>query len=642
MCKATEIEVVPTDEEAKAARKAEKRAAKEAAVAEVEATETAALDAEKAARRAARKAAKEAIAGSEEVIEEDVDEETAALAKAERKAAKKEAKRKAALEAEDISEPMDEEPVASSGAKRKDRDEAPSDSTTASASDKKRKDADGSGIATKEVGAKAFRDMHQIVVESSCPAPVETFDAARPILGPTLTQALLAQGYAAPTPIQAQGWPVALSGRDVVAVAKTGSGKTVGFLLPALLRIAERGPQPARSGWVGPQPARPSILVLAPTRELVQQIAAEAEKFAHVVKARVVTLFGGVPKGDQVREAKRGADIVIATPGRLLDLAAGAPEWGLPPAITLEDVSYLVLDEADRMLDMGFEPDIRKITESCKPSGKPEEGGGAPGPQGGSKRQTLFFTATWPKTVQRTAASLTSNDAVQVRIGQGAGGDKLTANKMVTQTVLMLQSHEKNAKLHEILKDNLGPGETAIVFGGQKRTCDDLTWEIDRNNSYGFKPWCNAMHSGREQWERDETLAKFRTLTAGNGDERGILVATDVAARGLDIPGVALVIVYDFGKSKDSDGASVESYVHRIGRTGRAGKTGRAWAFFTSEDSGACELVELLEGAGQVYPPELKALGDAEWYKNMEKWNKKNRYRKGRGGGKSFGGRGSF
>jgi len=402
-------------------------------------------------------------------------------------------------------------------------------------------------------------------------------------------------------------------------------------------RIAERGPQPRRSGF-NRNPANPSVLVIAPTRELVQQIAIEADKFACAVCARVVVMYGGVPKGDQVREAKQGADIVIATPGRLLDLSDGAIERGMPPAVSLENVNYLVLDEADRMLDMGFEPDIRKIAEKCKPSGKSEEGGGATGPLAGTKRQTLFFTATWPKEVQRTARSLTSREAVNISIGQGADGDKLSANPMVKQTVFMLHFHEKPAKLHEIIKTELGPGQTCLVFAGQKHTCDTLEYDIKNNRDYGFKPWCRVIHSGREQWAREEALNQFRSLTADKGEQRAILVATDVAARGLDIPGVAMVIVYDFGKSKLGDGASVESYVHRIGRTGRAGKSGKAFAFFTDEDSGATQLVEVLEGAGQTVPQALKSLGDAEWYKNMEKENKKNWYRnRGKGFGKSKG-----
>lgn len=622
-------EVEQTEEEQKLAMKAAKKAARSAAAgeAEAEALQPTESEEEKAARKAAKKAAKVAAAQAE--VAEAAEEEQ----KAARKAAKKAAREAAA--AADAT--MEQVPAVKAEAGTKRERDADSDSTAASIADqKRRKDAEGGSVATKVLGSVEFRKAHQIVADKACPDPFETFDAATPVFGSNLTKALLAQGYAAPTPIQAQGWPIALQGHDMVAVAKTGSGKTCGFLLPALARIAERGAQPRNSGFRR-APASPTCLVIAPTRELVQQIAVEADKFARAAGARVVVLYGGVPKGEQVREAMTGADIIIATPGRLLDLSDGARERGFAPAVTMENVSYLVLDEADRMLDMGFEPDIRKIVDQCKPSGKAEEGGGASGPLAGTKRQTLFFTATWPKGVQRTARSLTSSDAVGISIGQGSDGDKLSANPMVKQTVLMLSRHEKPSKLHEVIKAELGPGQTCLVFAAQKNVCDTLEWEINSNRDYGFTPWCKVIHSGREQWAREEALNQFRQVTAATGDQRAILVATDVAARGLDIPGVAMVVVYDFGKSKNGDGQSVESYVHRIGRTGRAGKSGKAWAFFTSEDSGASQFVELLEGAGQEVPAPLKMLGDSEWYKNMERENKKNYYRGGKSKGKGKG-----
>lgn len=618
-----------------AAQEASKMSASLAAEAEADASEAVTKElAEKAARKAAKKAARLAEAAEAERME--------AEQKAARKAAKKAAKAAALAGASTEADAEQADAVKPAVKRSRNAEGSDTDSTTASASQKRRKNADGGSVATKLLGSVAYRKAHQIVVDSACPEPMETFDAAASALGPVLTKALLAQNYAAPTPIQAQGWPVALSGQDVVAVAKTGSGKTCGFLLPALARIAERGPE-RRSGFKR-GPAKPSVLVVAPTRELVQQIAGEAEKFASVVRARVVVLYGGVSKGEQVREAQQGADIVIATPGRLLDLAAGQPERGLEPTVTMENVSYLVLDEADKMLDMGFEPDIRKIAEQCKPSGKPEEGFGASGTLAGTKRQTLFFTATWPKAVQRTARSLTSGDALGVSIGQGADGDKLSANPMIKQTVLMIKPDEKATKVHEIIKQELGPGQTCVIFAKMKKTCDILEKEIKRNPlGYGFKPWCRVIHSDREQWERDETLNEFRTLTAGDSQQRGILVATDVAARGLDIPGVAMVVVYDFGRSANGDDGSVESYVHRIGRTGRAGKAGKAFAFFTEEDNGASQLIELLQGAGQEVPAALKALADAEWYKQMEANNKKDWYRRGGKGGKSKGkGKGKF
>eukprot|EP00448_Togula_jolla_P012623 CAMPEP_0170616762 /NCGR_PEP_ID=MMETSP0224-20130122/26041_1 /TAXON_ID=285029 /ORGANISM="Togula jolla, Strain CCCM 725" /LENGTH=634 /DNA_ID=CAMNT_0010942577 /DNA_START=31 /DNA_END=1935 /DNA_ORIENTATION=+ len=480
------------------------------------------------------------------------------------------------------------------------------------------------------LGATKFREMHQIIVESGCPPPLESFDAAVPHLGKALVKSLRAQGYTAPTPIQAQAWPIALEGRDMIGVAKTGSGKTCGFLMPPLARIAERGPLPPP----GFSPARPSVLVLAPTRELAQQIAAEGAKFAPVVSARVVAVFGGMPKHAQVREVKQGCDILIATPGRLLDLCEGSGTRNGKPSITLGCVSYLVLDEADKMLDMGFEEDIRKVVAMCPETGKPEEGGGATGYLASSMRQTLFFTATWPKTVQGIAASLTSADALQVRIGQGAGGDRLTANANITQVVHVIPESQKKAKLKEVLKE-LQAGETAIVFTGMKTTCDDLTWELQRS---GLNLWCKTIHSGKDQWDRDETLATFRTLTSEGGPKPAVLVATDVAARGLDIPGVALVVIFDFGRSlHSSNNGGVESYVHRIGRTGRAGRPGRAVTLFTSEDRGAEKFAEILRTAKQTVPEALLELGAAEKDERWERNTKKKGYKPPKGKGKGKG-----
>lgn len=496
------------------------------------------------------------------------------------------------------------------GEKRK----AGSGDLRSSADAKQRRPAEGKAIATNELGSAAFRKLHEILVDASCPAPFETFDTAAREFGAALAKALTAQGYVAPSPIQAQSWPIALAGQDIVAVAKTGSGKTCGFLLPALARIAKRGPAPTPkyvSRWSSEEFARPSVLVVAPTRELALQIAGEAEKFAPAVRARVVSLYGGTAKGPQIGELKKGADIVIATPGRLNDFCAGDPNRGFSPSISLESVTYLVLDEADRMLDMGFEPDIRKIVARCPETGAPEEGGGAGGSRGGSKRQTLFFTATWPKKVQAVAATFTSKSAVQVRIGQGAGGDKLTLNKSVTQEVVMCEFKQKVGKLQDYLKQSLAPSEAALVFASTKGACDFLGQKM--KEAAAFKGmWCRVIHGDKEQWEREETLGEFRAKVAGG--QQAVLIATDVAARGLDISGISLVVVYDFSIPRHPPSAAVESFVHRVGRTGRAGKTGRALTLWSSEDEKAApEFVRLLEEAGQKVPKELKDI--AAWAK---------------------------
>lgn len=339
--------------------------------------------------------------------------------------------------------------------------------------------------------------------------------------------------------------------------------------------------------------------------------------------------------------------MVIATPGRLVDFCKGDPSKDIPATITLADVSYLVLDEADRMLDMGFEPDIRKIVEGCQKVGTQEE------VLAGKARQTLFFTATWPVGVQRIAAKFTNGKAMQVRIGQGASGNELTANSSVTQTVIVLEENEKFEKLKHIIATEMQGNETAIVFAMRKATCDVLQNDLLRatiptkrsGRDMPLLAWCRAIHGDREQWERDQSLTAFRAMSTPDAKQLGrkaVLVATDVASRGLDIPGVSLIVVYDFGGEADRPG--VESYVHRIGRTGRAGKLGRSFTLFTTEDAGAAPFVELLKGAGQEIPSDLEALAKKDAERVVHKKAKggkggksKGAGKNGKGGGKSKG-----
>merc|ERR1719401_472430 len=201
-----------------------------------------------------------------------------------------------------------------------------------------------------------------------------------------------------------------------------------------------------------------------------------------------------------------------------------------------------------------------------------------------------------------------------------------------------MREEDKIRKLKEVIADELGPGETAIVFAAMKDGCDQLVRELQ---SAGLGIWCRTIHSGKEQWDRDAALAKFRSLTTGDAKgTRGVLVATDVASRGLDIPGVSLVVVYDFGRAlHSSQNGGVEAYVHRIGRTGRAGKKGRAVTFFTAQDQGACELIELLRGAGQEVPAALEELAGSESNERWVRDSKKSWYKRGRGG-KGGGGKG--
>nr|VDD26941.1 unnamed protein product [Brassica rapa] len=394
---------------------------------------------------------------------------------------------------------------------------------------------------------------------------------------------VLSAGFSAPTPIQAQSWPIAMQGRDIVAIAKTGSGKTLGYLIPAFMHL-QRIRNDSRMG--------PTILVLSPTRELATQIQDEAVKFGRSSRISCTCLYGGAPKGPQLRDLERGADIVVATPGRLNDILEMR-------RISLRQVSYLVLDEADRMLDMGFEPQIRKIVKEIP-----------------TKRQTLMYTATWPKGVRKIAADLLVNPA-QVNIGNV---DELVANKSITQHIEVVATMEKQRRLEQILRSQ-EPGSKVIIFCSTKRMCDQLTRNITRQ--FGAA----AIHGDKSQPERDSVLNQFRS------GRTPVLVATDVAARGLDVKDIRAVINYDFPNG-------VEDYVHRIGRTGRAGATGQAFTFFGDQDSKhASDLIKILEGADQKVPPQIREM--AARGGGMNKFSRWGPPSGGRGRDSGYGGRGS-
>lgn len=475
---------------------------------------------------------------------------------------------------------------------------------------KKKRDQDQSSINVVVVGAAAYRKAHEIVLDGGeCPDPLESFDIARKLLGDPLMDVMDAQGFFFPTPIQAQAWPIVLQGKDLIAVAETGSGKTLAFLLPAFKRIGERGPapRPKKLEEFGHEAARPSSLVVVPTRELAQQIANEAKKFSGVVKARCGVVFGGVDRSLHRRFMIRGCDVLIATPGRLLELCSvdeNRPD--ILPSVSLADVTYFVLDEADRLLYMGFVPDVRKIVAQC-PASAVES---ANTNDASTARQTLFFTATWPKSVRDVAASFTRRGAVHLSISQGKSGKRLTANANVKQTVLVLAEEDKQPTLVRTLQRKLKASQTAIVFVTRKVVVDSIVRLLQRA---GLNMWCRGIHKDKTQQERDETMNKFRrVVTDASHWDRGVLVATDVASRGLDIPDVSLIIIYDFGRSLISQSEGVEAYVHRIGRTGRAGNVGRAITFFTERDLGAAQLADVLRQSEQEVPATLQELAETE------------------------------
>ncbi|KAG9449875.1 hypothetical protein H6P81_009840 [Aristolochia fimbriata] len=408
--------------------------------------------------------------------------------------------------------------------------------------------ADGGSASSVE----AYCRQHEISVSGDdVPAPFMTFESTG--FSSEILREVHHAGFSAPTPIQAQTWPIALRSRDIVAIAKTGSGKTLGYLIPAFIHLKRL----RSNNQMGP-----SVLVLSPTRELATQIQDEAVKFGRSSRISCTCLYGGAPKGPQLRDLDRGVDIVVATPGRLNDILEMR-------RISLRQVSYLVLDEADRMLDMGFEPQIRKIVKEIP-----------------TRRQTLMYTATWPKEVRKIAADLLVNP-VQVNIGNI---DELVANKSITQHIEIITPMEKQRRLEQILR-SLETGSKVIIFCSTKRMCDQLARALTR--SFGAA----AIHGDKSQGERDYVLSQFRT------GRSPVLVATDVAARGLDIKDIRVVINYDFP-------TGIEDYVHRIGRTGRAGATGLAHTFFCEQDAKyASDLIKVLEGAGQRVSPELRDMG---------------------------------
>ncbi|EEC11603.1 ATP-dependent RNA helicase, putative, partial [Ixodes scapularis] len=358
--------------------------------------------------------------------------------------------------------------------------------------------------------------------------------------------------YTVPTPIQAQGWPIALSGRDMVGIAQTGSGKTLAYILPAILHISH---QPYLERGDGPIVTRPRLGPrlgprLAMTRRSCRCVGWNS-------RDHELGLRGG--RGSEMRR-RRWVEICIATPGRLIDfLEAGKTN--------LRRCTYLVLDEADRMLDMGFEPQIRKIVEQIRPD-----------------RQTLMWSATWPKEVRSLAEDFLK-EYVQINIG----ALQLCANHRILQIIDVCQESEKDTKLLKLLQEIMNERENkTIIFAETKRKVDELTRRMRRD---GWPAMC--IHGDKSQPERDWVLTEFRS------GKSPILVATDVAARGLDVDDIKFVINYDYPNCS-------EDYVHRIGRTARSNKTGTAYTFFTPHNSKqANELISVLKEANQVVNPKL-------------------------------------
>jgi ATP-dependent RNA helicase RhlE len=353
-------------------------------------------------------------------------------------------------------------------------------------------------------------------------------------LSKPLLDALAAKDYSEATPIQRQAIPTVLTGRDLLGIAQTGTGKTAAFMLPSLDRLA--------AGRRFPKPGHVRMLVLAPTRELAAQIAASAEAYGRFMRLSVGVIFGGVPNQKSVRTVSRGLDVLVATPGRLLDLIDQR-------VLSLRELEILVLDEADQMLDLGFIHALKRIVALVPP-----------------KRQTLFFSATMPRAIKELADRYLTNPA-EVSVTPTA-----TTVERIDQAVIMVNQAEKTALLaHHLRAESV---ERALVFSRTKHGADKIVRMLEAAGIASA-----AIHGNKSQAQRERAIAAFKSGGAP------VLIATDIAARGIDIPGVSHVYNFDLPEVP-------EQYVHRIGRTARAGADGTAIAFCSPDERSCLRDIE--------------------------------------------------
>ena len=408
-------------------------------------------------------------------------------------------------------------------------------------------------MTAKEVAAYRQELEHIKVKGKNCPKPVKTW--AQCGLSTKVLDVIKKSKYEKPTPIQAQAIPAIMSGRDVIGIAKTGSGKTLAFLLPLFRHILDQPPLDYDDG--------PLSLILTPTRELAMQIYSECKKFCKPLKLRVVCVYGGTGISDQIGDLKRGAEIVVCTPGRMIDMLAA----NSGRVTNLRRVTYTVLDEADRMFDMGFEPQVSKIISHVRPD-----------------RQTVMFSATFPRQMEALARKILTKP-VEVQVGS-----RSAVCKDVTQSVMIIEETKKFFKLLELLGLYHETGGV-LVFVERQESADNLIRDLMKA---GYP--CMALHGGMDQFDRDSTIADFK-----NGVTR-LLVATSVAARGLDVKELNLVVNYDCPNH-------YEDYVHRVGRTGRAGNKGNAYTFILpTQKRYAGEVIKALELSGAKVPSDLEEM----------------------------------
>ena len=390
----------------------------------------------------------------------------------------------------------------------------------------------------------------------NCPRPIKGFHQCG--LNDKILETLKKHNYETPTPIQAQAIPTIMSGRDVIGIAKTGSGKTLAFLLPMLRHILDQPLPKPGEGPIG--------IIMAPTRELAVQIHAELRRFCKKVGIKSVCIFGGSGISHQIGDLKRGAAVAVCTPGRMIDILC----TNAGRVTNLKRVTYLVLDEADRMFDMGFEPQIMRIIDNIRPD-----------------RQTVMFSATFPKQVETLARKILKRPVEIV-----VGGVSVVCSD-VTQIIEVRSEESKFARLLQLLGEWNTKG-SILIFVNQQDDCDTIFRKLI---NAGYQ--CCSLHGGKDQMDRASTITDFKSQIYP------VMVATSVAARGLDVPSLVLVINYEVPNH-------YEDYVHRCGRTGRAGRAGTAVTFIAPEqEQFAQDLRKALKLSKVDIPVDLQKLVDS-------------------------------
>ncbi|CAM6041238.1 unnamed protein product [Sphagnum compactum] len=404
--------------------------------------------------------------------------------------------------------------------------------------------------------ATAYRKELELKIRGKdVPRPLKTWNQTG--LNNKVLEVIKKAGFEKPMPIQSQALPIIMSGRDCIGIAKTGSGKTLAFVLPMLRHIMDQPPLVQGDGPIG--------LIMAPTRELVQQIYNDIKKFSKVLGLTCVPVYGGSGVAQQISDLKRGAEMVVCTPGRMIDILCTSAG----KITNLRRVTYLVMDEADRMFDMGFEPQITRIVQNTRPD-----------------RQTVLFSATFPRQVEVLARKVLTKP-LEIQIG-----GRSVVNSDITQTVEVRPDSERFLRLLELLGEWYEKGKI-LVFVHSQEKCDSLFKDLLKA---GYP--CLSLHGAKDQTDRESTIMDFKSNVCN------LMIATSVAARGLDVKELELVVNYDVPNH-------YEDYVHRVGRTGRAGRKGCAVTFISVEEERyAPDLVKALELSSQPVPDDLKKLAD--------------------------------